>query len=274
MTMNEKNYLDQIILHKKKEVENLLRELDRNDLHPIHKIHKKNISKGNFADALKGNHLAVIAEIKRKSPSQGVLVKITDPVSLALQYCHGNASAISILTDSSGFSGSLKDLEIVSRELKKQFPDIPILRKDFIIHPIQIAETVYAGASSVLLIANILKNDLAIYLKEAKRFNLDALVEVHDERDLNYALEADASIIGVNHRNLTTFHVDLSITERLKSLIPDRCITVAESGIQTITTAQLMRRRGYDAVLVGEALVTSNHPESLIQKMRGLKNES
>lgn len=273
--MNENNYLSSIVQRKMDEVECLLKMLSVDLTHPMHAIltQQKN-SSGIFAAALKNKKLAVIAEIKRKSPSRGDLGKILDPVDLALQYGQGGASAISVLTDFLGFGGSLLDLQLVSVALSRLNPKIPTLRKDFIVHPIQIAEAAYAGADCVLLIAKILKDQLQNFISEATRLGLETLVEIHDEEDLRYALDAEAKIIGVNHRNLQTFAIDMSITEKLRSQIPSEIITVAESGILTEATAKMMQNRGYDAILVGEALVTANNPAQLIHKMRGYASES
>lgn len=201
--------------------------------------------------ALQEKGLSVIAEIKRRSPSKGVIGKIEDPVRLAQTYLKGGASALSVLTEESAFGGSLHDLARVARA----FEQTPVLRKDFILDPIQLQQAVLAGASAVLLIVAVLGRRTAFFLEEARKLGLEALVEVHNEEELQIALEAGAEIIGVNNRNLSTFAIDLSIAERLAPLIPDSLVKVAESGILTAADRERMQRAGYDAVLIGEALV-------------------
>jgi indole-3-glycerol phosphate synthase len=268
--MNKNNYLNEIVLQKNKEVNQLLITFEKDSQHPLHDILiKQKQPSGLFAAALRCKELAVIAEIKRKSPSKGDLSDISDPVSLALQYCQGGASAISVLTDEVNFGGSLDDLQKISEALHSQFSHVPILRKDFIIHPIQLAESVYAGASSVLLIACYLKNKLTDFIKEANRLGLETLVEIHDEADLECAIQANAPIIGINHRNLASFEMNMSLSEKLRHKIPQQYIVVAESGIHTAEMAHLMYQRGCDAILVGEALVRAQSPGELITQMRG-----
>ena len=245
-----KNYLDDILQRK------------------MHELYRQ--PSGLFAAALKQPSLAVIAEIKRKSPSRGQLADISQPVELAKQYCEGNASAISVLTDKEGFAGSLTDLQQVTMMLKNHFPHVPALRKDFIIHPYQLVEAAASGAACVLLITSILKNNLQDFISKANQLGLETLTEIHDEDDLQYALNANPPIIGVNHRNLKTFEFDMTASSRLIRLLPDDCIKVAESGIRSVETAKRMRELGYDAVLIGEALVTSQTPQQLIAEIRQL----
>ena len=170
---------------------------------------------------------------------------------------------LSVLTDEA-FSGSLNDLHAVSQAL----PGCPILRKDFIVDLRQLQESKRYGATAVLLIVAVLGEETALFLKEAEKLGLDVLVEVHDEEELQIALNAGARMIGVNNRNLSTFEVDLAVAERLAPLIPSHLIKVAESGIHTHEDAQRMRKSGYDAVLVGEALVRSENPKNLIEELR------
>ncbi len=212
---------------------------------------------------LKGGTLSVIAEVKRASPSRGTLAAIDDPASLAKQYLAGGAAMLSILTDEA-FSGSLSDLSAVSRA----FPESPILRKDFIVDLSQLEESKSVGATAVLLIVAVLGGQIPLFQREAETLGLDVLIEVHDEKELAVALSSGSKIIGVNNRNLSTFQVDLHIAERLAPLIPSHLIKVAESGIRTPEEARRMRRAGYDAVLVGEALVCSSSPKELIEEMR------
>ncbi len=204
----------------------------------------------------------MIAEIKRKSPAKGNLAPIADPVLLASRYVAAGASAFSVLTDGQDFGGSLEDLQ----QIAKAFPEMPILRKDFIVDVKQIKETVRAGASAILLIVAVLGEKLPEMIASAIAYGLDPLVEVHDRKELEMALAAGAEIIGVNNRNLATFQIDLAVAEELATHIPPTLIRIAESGVRTATDAQRMRRAGYDAILVGEALVTASDPKELLEE--------
>jgi anthranilate phosphoribosyltransferase len=267
------NYLDKILVDKRIEVEKLITETNNKPDHPLNKLLKEGRPcKNLFSKALKGSTLSVIAEVKRHSPSLGSIKEIKDPVDLALRYCKGGASAISVLTDEKAFKGSLEDLENVSKALIKTYPHVSTLRKDFIIHPLQLAQAALAGASAVLLIAYVLKKELSFFIKEAKRLGLETLTEIHDLQDLHYALDANAPIIGINHRNLRTFEIDLTLSKKLKPLLPSRAITVAESGIHTPEQAHQMLSLGYDAILVGEALVRCDNPTKLLSSMKQKKN--
>ncbi|MFN7097882.1 MAG: indole-3-glycerol-phosphate synthase, partial [Gammaproteobacteria bacterium] len=213
--------------------------------------------------ALHQTELSVIAEIKRKSPSKGELAPINNPLELAAKYVVGGANALSILTDQQFFGGSLNDLVTVVKMLGHD--RIPILRKDFIIDEIQIAESVAAGADAILCIVAIHKNNTGTIVSKAKKMGLDVLVEVHDEEELETALCANADIIGINNRNLNTFEINLDTAYRLKKLIPNHVTTVAESGIIEPQQAVKYREAGFNAVLIGEALVTSNQPQTFIR---------
>jgi len=215
-----------------------------------------------FEAALKGAGLSVIAEVKRRSPSKGDLAEIADPLVLARAYADGGASAVSVLTDHEFFGGSLEDLRTVAAM------GIPALRKDFLLHPLQFAEAAEAGASAVLLIVAAVGERTGELLGTAERLGLDVLVEVHDEAELETAVKAKARIIGVNNRNLETFEVDLATAEDLREKIPNGTVAVAESGIHSKADARRMADAGYDAVLVGEALVKSGDPAAAITAFR------
>ncbi len=267
--MKPSTYLDKIVAYKKQEVENLILEVKSNSEHALNKILERSyLPSTHFSAALKGPNLAIIGEVKRKSPLRGEIGRIDDSCELALKYCHGGASAISILTDERSFGGSLHDMHQVRQRLALQYPKVSVLRKDFILHPLQLAEAVAAGAKAVLLVVNVVGKSLPFLLKEAKRLGLEVLTEVHDLPELESALEAEASIIGVNHRNLHTFEIDLGISEILRPHIPSHVITVAESGIHQPEQAKRMRALGFDAILVGEALVQSSDPSGLIRQMK------
>lgn len=268
--MKPSTYLDKIVAYKKQEVEKLMSEVQSNSDHLLNKILEQSHVPGtHFSASLKNPHVAIIGEVKRKSPSRGEIGRIDDPCELALKYCQGGASAISVLTDAKSFGGSLQDMKQVKERLTQKYPKVSVLRKDFILHPLQLAEAVSAGANAVLLIANVVGKHLQYLLREAKRLGLEVLTEVHDLHELELALEADAPIIGINHRNLHTFEIDLGISETLRPMIPSHIITVAESGIYQPEQAKRMHELGFDAILVGEALVKSNDPSELIRQMKG-----
>jgi len=216
----------------------------------------------NFKNSLDlpNNTLAVIAEIKRKSPSKGHLATLRDPTQIARVYHDSGAAAISVLTDYPGFGGTLDDLRNVAASQQKNFGSYPgpcpVLRKDFIIDEIQLAEAVSANADAVLLIVSALgKDKLKELIVASQEYGLDALVEVHNAEELETALECGAEIVGVNNRNLSTFEENLDNSIKLKEMIPDTVVSVAESGITECLDAWKFRDAGFNAILVGEALV-------------------
>ena len=251
--------LHEIILNKRHEVELLKQKLVLDET--------PRISKKSFKSSLLNRGLAVIAEVKRKSPAKGLLSIIADPVELACSYQRGGACAISVLTDECYFGGSIKDLKKIAVALKNT--NVTILCKDFIIDPIQIREAVFEGADAVLLIASVLKDKLKPLLDCAKKMNVDVLVEVHDQQDVCLALNAGAEIIGVNNRDLNTFDVDINRSLQLIKCIPQHIVRVSESGLSSPKTTQELYQAGFDAVLVGASLVCSEDPGELIKKMRG-----
>lgn len=195
--------------------------------------------------------LALIAEVKRRSPSKGDIAPGLNAVTQARAYEAAGADAISVLTEPSRFGGSLDDLRAVAPAVS-----LPVLRKDFLVDAYQIWEAAAAGAAAVLLIVGALDDEtLSALLAEARRCGLDALVEVHDEAELARALAAGATIVGVNNRNLRTLTVDLATTERLAPLVPANVLLVSESGITGAAEAQRVAAAGARAILVGEALV-------------------
>jgi indole-3-glycerol phosphate synthase len=216
-----------------------------------------------FYGALHNNpHLRVIAEIKRRSPSKGDLAPNLDAVATARAYAEGGASCLSVLTDGPYFGGSAADLQ----RARGAVP-VPVLRKDFIVDPLQIDEARVMGADAVLLIVAALDDAQLRDLHEhATGLQLAVLVEVHDEAELERALGIQPRIVGVNARDLTSFSEDLSTGERLIAAIPDAVVAVAESAIRTAEDADRMGEAGFDAVLVGEALVRSNDPGALIEE--------
>jgi indole-3-glycerol phosphate synthase len=208
--------------------------------------------------------LMVIAEIKRRSPSKGDLFADLEPAVVAQAYETGGASCLSVLTDAPDFGGSAADLQAA-----RDACTLPVLRKDFTVSERDVLDTRIMGADCVLLIAAALdKSELLTFYELAISIGLDVLIEIHDEDELDIALRADASIVGVNQRDLITFHVDHDRAERMAALIPAGVIRVAESGVRDRNDAQALRRAGYDAVLVGESLVTSADPAAAIADLR------
>lgn len=268
------NYLENLLACKKGEIQQLIQDTQRDPQHHLNRIlHQEHICQERFLKALKSPGLSIIGEIKRESPTCGKIRHIDDPATFALQYCQGGASAISVLTDMQGFGGSLKDMHRVSKILNQSYPEVAILRKDFILHSLQLAEAVFYGAHAVLLIVGVVGSNLKSLLQDAQRLGLDVLTEVHDLPELELALEAGAKIIGMNHRNLKRFTIDLEVSEKLKPYIPEGVVTVAESGIHNPMQAEKIRKMGCDGILIGEALVKAQNPSQLIKQMKGETGE-
>ena len=212
---------------------------------------------GGFRRALEQQgSINVIAECKRRSPSRGVLRADYDPVEIALGYQQAGAAAISVLTEPTFFDGSLEHLEAVRRAVS-----LPVLRKDFVVDPYQILEARAAGADAVLLIvAALTPAALAQLHRAAVGAGLDVLVEVHGLAEISVAVDAGASIIGVNNRDLRTLAVDTEVSLRAAQLIPDDVVAVAESGLKTGDDVSKLRHAGYDAFLIGERFMTTAEP--------------
>lgn len=212
--------------------------------------------------------LGLIAEVKKASPSAGVIAADFDPVKIARAYEDAGAHAISVLTDEKFFQGHLSYLTKV-----REAVSIPCLRKDFIVHEVQIYEAAVAGADAILLIVAALDDAQLRHLYEvAEKCQLDALVEVHDMAELDRALELDAKLIGINNRNLTTFEVDLETTVRLSEQVPDDVILVAESGLKTREDTQRVFDAGCNAILVGESLMRTNDIASQVEELLGVQS--
>jgi indole-3-glycerol phosphate synthase len=208
-----------------------------------------------FTAALAKPGLQVIAEIKRRSPSMGTLKGDADPAAMAALYERGGAACLSVLTEPHHFNGHLDDL-VAARAACR----LPVIRKDFAIDFYQLAEARLAGADAALLIVAVLGSATREFLDACRHYGLDALVEVHDEAELEIAIAAGAKLIGVNNRNLTTLEIDLATSERLKPLMPAGVITVSESGLEEPGDFARMADAGYDAVLVGTALMRAGDP--------------
>jgi len=255
------NLLEKIIAYKHNEVD----ELKVHASESIQKIMKEGRPLERvFEKALKSPGLSVIAEIKRRSPSAGSIGEIASPSDLAGLYAEGGAVAISVLTDKPSFGGTIEDLKAV----RKTCP-LPILRKDFTIDPIQIAEAAEAGASAVLIIVAAVGDKTRELVAEAERMGMEAFVEVTNEEELKIALHAGARLIGVNNRDLKTFKVNTETALKLKELMPTEIVAVAASGMKNTDDTKKVREAGYDAVLIGQTLVEAEDPRALITKIRG-----
>lgn len=219
-----------------------------------------------FADALRraGGELAVIAEIKRRSPSKGDLAGDLDPEAVARSYTAGGATCLSVLTDAEFFGGSAADLRAA-----RASTDLPVLRKDFTVCDADVYEARAMGADAVLLIVAALDDDeLSRFHRLVHTLGMDALVEVHDESEVRRALAVGATLIGVNQRDLVTFAVDTERAVRVASAIPAGVVAVAESGIDGPAAAARLARAGYRAVLVGETLVTAPDRVAAVRALR------
>ncbi|MBI2885313.1 MAG: indole-3-glycerol phosphate synthase TrpC [Candidatus Omnitrophica bacterium] len=254
--------LDEILAAKRREIEAAKRRLAPDELMRRAGAYR---AQRDFAGALRGaaGRPALIAELKRRSPSKGMLRERFDPVSLAQQLQEAGASALSVLTDEQFFSGCLDFLRDAH-----QFTEVPCLRKDFILEPYQIYEAAIYEADAVLLIVAALSDDtLRDCLQTATRLEMAALVEVHAEAELQRALTAGAQVIGINHRDLRTFQMYPDLTDRLVPQIPRDRLIVAESGIQTPQDLLRLRDLGVHAVLIGEALMTAPDVRAKVREL-------
>jgi indole-3-glycerol phosphate synthase len=211
-----------------------------------------------------GDLVAVIAEVKRRSPSKGPLFPDLDPAELARAYARGGAACLSVLTDAEFFGGSVEDLQRA-----REAVELPVLRKDFTVSPRDVADARLMGADAVLLIVAALSDtELCDFHQLATEIGLDALVEIHDEPELERALASGATLVGVNQRDLVTFDVDTDRAVRMASQMPGGVVRVAESGITGGEDAATLAEAGYHAVLVGESLVTAGDPEAAVRTLR------
>ena len=245
--------LDQIVADN-------LRELEARKLSfPLEELKRVALEQSpplDFASALRGDRIQLIAEVKKASPSRGVIRPDFDPVEIAQIYANNGASAISVLTEARYFQGSLNYLREVRNALGNK--RLPLLRKDFLSDPYQIYESRAYGADSLLLIVAILNPEkLQELLRLSHELNMSCLVEVHNKAELEIALNSGARVIGINNRDLSTFTVDLATTERLRPLIPPDRIVVSESGIKSRSDMETLMKWGVDAVLIGESLLSA-----------------
>jgi indole-3-glycerol phosphate synthase len=244
--------LAEIIAHKRTEVEKLLPRAERLRAAASLRDDFRSLSAYLTADPTR---LGMIAEVKKASPSAGVINTDFDYLNIARTYAKAGCSGISVLTDEKYFQGRLDYMTNIRAEV-----DVPVLRKDFIVHEAQIFEAVVAGADAILLIvAALSQSELVHLLATAHDFGLEVLMEVHDLAELDRALETDARIIGVNNRNLKSFTVDLATTEELAEEVPEDIVLVSESGIKSVADAERVAAAGADALLVGETLMRSGN---------------
>jgi indole-3-glycerol phosphate synthase len=252
-------YLDRILAHHRARAADDHRDLESQ----IDATWSLPPARGFRSALLDARGLAVIAEIKRRSPSKGDLNVDLDPASLAAAYADGGASCLSVLTDSDHFGGSVADLQTARASCS-----LPVIRKDFTVSELDVVDARLMGADCVLLIAAALSDDeLSRFHARALAIGLDALVEIHDEGELRRALDAGATLIGVNQRDLVTFEVDHERAIRMAGAIPESAVKVAESGVRGGDDARSLRLAGYDAILVGETLVTSADPAAKLAEL-------
>lgn len=260
--------LDKIIANKEKEVAKRKINL------PLGEIKEKmgvEAQKGctqktlSLREAVSESKISLIAEVKKASPSKGVFKKDFDPVETARTYEKAGAKAVSVLTDSRYFKGSLEDLKKVKNNVK-----LPVIRKDFIIDSYQLYESKYMGADAVLLIAGILaEKELKRLISLAEALGLEVLTETHNREEVAKALQCGSCIIGINNRDLQTFETDISVTLKLAPYIPDDCLIVSESGIFSGEHVRKLEEAGVDALLIGESLMTSSDIYSKVQELFG-----
>ena len=254
-------YLDRILLRHRE-----FAALDHRSVDDLLRVAVAMLPARGFRAALAGrNRLAVIGEVKRRSPSKGDLNVALDAAELAQAYERGGAACVSVLTDEEFFGGSISDLQTVCAACT-----LPVLRKDFTVSANDVLDARLMGADCVLLIAAALERGELIDLHRlAVGIGLDVLVEIHDESELQVALAAGATLIGVNQRDLVTFEVDHERAVRMAAMMPDHVVKVAESGVRGPQDAANLHAAGYHAVLVGETLVTSGDPATAIAKLIG-----
>ena len=261
--MTEGTYLDAILTYHRERAKNDPRSLNQ----LLDKLSEEERESPTFQEQILAEEgLSVIAEIKRSSPSKGELRSNLDVVALAETYERAGAACISVLTDSKHFDGSKEDLINVRRLV-----EVPILRKDFTVDFRDICDTKMIGADCVLLIVAALeKRLLTEFIEFCEHVNLDALVEAHDEAEVEIALDSGAKMIGVNQRDLKTFEVDQKRALRVVSEIPEHITKVAESGIRSLADAEPLKAAEFDAILIGESLVKSDFPDEMIMQLRNL----
>jgi len=261
--------LTEIMAHKRSEIASLIRPVSIAELDELNRALP---SPPSFLQALRrpDGQLAIISEIKRRSPSAGAIKENASALDQALRYRSAGASALSILTDEKYFGGTLTDLTEVTGHFAQNAPALPCLRKDFMVHPIQVLQARLGGASAILIIVRALTDlEIETLQQAATAAGLDALYEIHTEADLARAVQHGAKIIGVNNRDLAIFKTDLALSERLIPQFPKNVVAVSESGIATPADAARVKAAGAQAVLVGESLMRAADPAKLMAQFRG-----
>ncbi len=259
--------LDDIMAYKREELHRRQKEIPLAELDSLGRDRSRPLD---FAGALRGPKVRLVAEVKRASPSKGVLRSELDPLRFAEIYARNGAAAISVLTDRRFFQGELEYLSRIKSRLSAIQAPLPLLRKDFIFDPYQVYESYAYGADAILLISAILSEAALTQLRHlAHELGMTALVEVHNELEIERALAAEPLVVGVNNRDLQNFSVDLATFERLRAQIPPGIIAIAESGIRSVTDVRRVAAMGADAILVGESLVTA---QNVPEKVRELAN--
>ena len=253
------NRLAEIIAHKRIEIEPLIEYTE-----VWQERAQKLASFRGFRKSLSADSFGFVAEVKKASPSAGVIAENFDPVKIALAYDMAGANCVSVLTDEKYFHGRLDYLALIRERVPR-----PLLRKDFTLHEVQIFEAVLAGADAVLLIVAALNDgELTHLMRAADHCGIDALVEVHDEPELNRALAAGATFIGINNRDLATFQVDLRTTEKLAPLIPTDRLVISESGIRSVEDVRRVAAAGVRGALIGESLMRAQNPQAVLESIR------
>lgn len=261
--------LDQIVASKRREVE---RARERTPLAALEKrlgaapaVRDFYAALASAAGSVAATSMAVIAEVKKASPSAGVMREDFDPVGIGRTYAAAGADAISVLTDEEFFQGRLEYLTAIRGEV-----GVPVLRKDFLLDPYQVVETRAAGADAVLLIAEILEDpELAELLRLTRELGMEALVEIHEAENLSRVIDAGAKVLGINNRNLRTFETRLEHTLELAERVPKECLLVSESGIKTRADVERLRQAGVRAVLVGETLMRAADMRAKVRELKG-----
>ena len=261
--MTGETILDRIIPHKREELER------RRASVPIHELRARLMDvppPRPFRDSVRRNgSIRLIAEVKKASPSKGVIRKEFEPAAIAEEYETAGADALSVLTDERFFQGHLSFLSAI-----RERGTLPILRKDFTLDAYHVVEARAAGADAILLIVSVLDASALRHLREyAAELGMTSIVEVHNERELDVALATGADLIGVNNRNLQSFETTLDVTFRLRSLVPDGCVLISESGIHSREHVLQLESVRVDAMLVGEALMRSDSITAKIAELRG-----
>lgn len=256
--------LDTILEQRKKQLQNEQSKISLFDM--IEKAKKTQKEKNAFYKALSNSkELFIISEIKKASPSKGIIAEDFDPVQIAKAYDKAEVQALSVLTEEAYFKGSSQYLMQAREQTSK-----PILRKDFIFDPYQIYEARAIGSDCILLIVAMLSADeLKSLIEVAQSIDMDVLVEVHDEQEALIAVEAGAKIIGINNRNLKDFTVDLKTTEKVKKVLPQDCYVISESGIHTREDFAYLESLGVHGVLIGESLMRAPNIEKKVLQLRG-----